>query len=47
VADLFCPLCWLQRSHKEVEDNLWQCRECGSIRDMTDPDQSIGKAGEL
>lgn len=40
---LFCWSCEKHQKVAEIEPNIFRCLECGRIRDLTDPDESLGK----
>ena len=46
MPELFCWTCFHYQPFEEVERDVFKCRECGVHRDLTDPDESIGKPGE-
>jgi len=40
---LFCWSCEAIRPVTEIEPNIFRCQECQKVRDLTDPDESLGK----
>jgi hypothetical protein len=44
--DLFCWTCEKRQPVTEIEPNIFRCQVCQRIRDLTDPDESLGKLGE-
>ena len=46
VSQLFCWPCRTRQPVMEIEPNIFRCLVCENIRDLTDPDESIGKSGE-
>ena len=43
---LFCWDCFCLQSHEEIRENVFKCRVCGHVRDLTDPDELAGVAGD-
>lgn len=46
MPELFCWTCFRVQLFEEIESDVYRCRTCTTVRDLTDPDVSIGKEGE-
>jgi len=46
APELFCWSCFLYQPFDELARDIYACQQCSVVRDLTDPDESVGRPGE-